>query len=587
MRELREDAFSQNKNEDAHNHIDRVVNIVSLFNILRVSQDAILLRVFPFALTGSAKRWVDRLTPGAVNTWDLLKKAFIQKYCPPSKTAEQLEDIHNFKMTSTQALTAIQTMADHSQKLHDRTSSRNISSSSDTDGLVTVIRIGKLEPIDMVIEMADNTKFIPKGIVKNLLVKIDKFILPVDFVILNMIEDLRMPVVLGRPLLATDHTKVDIFRKTISLEVGNEKVIFKMRSNLSDNIHESVRMIKPKMNTKEDKLMKIDSDLFTYNTNACETNHLLSIDPDVFTYDIEVQESYEEIIYRCSLITQEANGGFKSNLTAIKKKLHWCTLISSTKERVQEIWASCSPFKEKCDGGLERLVRQLGIKFLEIIGKKRFRNKYDDSEDFKDLGGCKENKENEILKTIINKLHDECFKGTHEDDDDLEGIIDYLEPTLYDGFIDSDDEEYKERKCRLLGMPYIKPPLILIEKVTAARRELLRPTLRDRTDISQKDEKPNKKRQNRTRDGKVCEDEAQSKSRADYVNLGNFIYKRKKGKKENEKKKDVEGLFFQHPVLLPYFYPATLHQPLDKTFPLTPHGHNAKLAIQGHFRSKG
>ncbi|GJW87047.1 hypothetical protein Tco_0162387 [Tanacetum coccineum] len=32
------------------------------------------------------------------------------------------------------------------------------------------------------------------------------------------------------------------------------------------------------------------------------------------------------------------------------------------------------------------------------------------------------------------------------------------------------------------------------------------------TDISQKGEKPSKKRQNRTRDGKVCEDEAQSKS---------------------------------------------------------------------------
>ncbi|GJZ96195.1 hypothetical protein Tco_0668529 [Tanacetum coccineum] len=35
---------------------------------------------------------------------------------------------------------------------------------------------------------------------------------------------------------------------------------------------------------------------------------------------------------------------------------------------------------------------------------------------------------------------------------------------------------------------------------------------REETDISQKDEKPSKKRQNRTRDGKVCEDEAKSKS---------------------------------------------------------------------------
>ncbi|GJS54830.1 zinc knuckle CX2CX4HX4C containing protein [Tanacetum coccineum] len=256
--------------------------------------------------------------------------------------------------------------------------------------------IGKLEPYDMVIDMADDTKCIPKGIVKNLLIKIDKFILPDDFVILDMIKDFRMPVILGRPLLATAHAKVDIFRKTISLEVGNEKVIFKMRSNFSDNIHESVRMIKTKMNTKEDELMKIDSDLFTYNTNACEINHLLSIDPDVFTYDIEVQESYEEIIYRFEEVSKTARDKILRD--------HW---------------------------------------------RKRFKNEYDDSEDFEDPDRCRESKENKILGIIINKLHDEWFKGTHEDDDDLQGIIDYLEPTIYDRFIDSDDEEYKERKCRL------------------------------------------------------------------------------------------------------------------------------------------
>nr|GEX03299.1 uncharacterized mitochondrial protein AtMg00810-like [Tanacetum cinerariifolium] len=77
MQELKEDTFSGNKNKDAHDHIDQVLNIVSLFNIPGVSQDVVLLRVFPFTLTGAAKRWVDRLTPGTVNTWDLLKKAFI------------------------------------------------------------------------------------------------------------------------------------------------------------------------------------------------------------------------------------------------------------------------------------------------------------------------------------------------------------------------------------------------------------------------------------------------------------------------------------------------------------------------------
>ncbi|GJX14746.1 serine--tRNA ligase-like protein, partial [Tanacetum coccineum] len=79
--------------------------------------------------------------------------------------------------------------------------------------------IGKLKPINMVIEMDDNTKCTPKGIVENLLVKINKFIFSVDFVILDMVEDFRMPIIPGRPLLATAQAKIDIFRKPISLEV--------------------------------------------------------------------------------------------------------------------------------------------------------------------------------------------------------------------------------------------------------------------------------------------------------------------------------------------------------------------------------
>ncbi|GJT98756.1 hypothetical protein Tco_1094274 [Tanacetum coccineum] len=104
MHELKEDTFSGNKDEDAHDHIDRVLSVVGLFNILGVSKDVVMLRVFPFTLTGAAKRWVDRLAPGTSNTWDLLKKAFIQMYCRPSKTAKLLEDIHNFKQEGDESL---------------------------------------------------------------------------------------------------------------------------------------------------------------------------------------------------------------------------------------------------------------------------------------------------------------------------------------------------------------------------------------------------------------------------------------------------------------------------------------------------
>ncbi|GJW30094.1 zinc knuckle CX2CX4HX4C containing protein [Tanacetum coccineum] len=130
MQELWEETFPENKNEDAHDHVDRVLNIVSLFNIPGVSQDAVLLRVFPFTLTGTAKRWVDRLTLGAINTWDLLKKNFIQRYCPPSKTAKRLEDIHNFMQEIEESLYQAW------ERFNDLLS---LSSRSNTDGHATIV----------------------------------------------------------------------------------------------------------------------------------------------------------------------------------------------------------------------------------------------------------------------------------------------------------------------------------------------------------------------------------------------------------------------------------------------------------------
>nr|GEU32440.1 hypothetical protein [Tanacetum cinerariifolium] len=60
MRELREDTFSGNKNDDAHEHVDRVLDIVGLFNILGVTHDEVMLRVFPLhSLEPLKGGWID------------------------------------------------------------------------------------------------------------------------------------------------------------------------------------------------------------------------------------------------------------------------------------------------------------------------------------------------------------------------------------------------------------------------------------------------------------------------------------------------------------------------------------------------
>ncbi|GKC09924.1 hypothetical protein Tco_1001534 [Tanacetum coccineum] len=130
MRELREDTFSRNKNDDAYEHVERVLNIVSLFNIPGVSHDAVMLRVFPITLTRAAKRWLEEIHNFKQEGDETLYQAW-ERYndllykCPT-------HDINNHQKT----------MVDHSQKWHDGSSSRSIKGSS-SEGIAAIVN--KLE----------------------------------------------------------------------------------------------------------------------------------------------------------------------------------------------------------------------------------------------------------------------------------------------------------------------------------------------------------------------------------------------------------------------------------------------------------
>ncbi|GJZ94750.1 hypothetical protein Tco_0666953 [Tanacetum coccineum] len=216
----------------------------------------------------------------------------------------------------------------------------------------------------------------------------------------------RMPIILGRPMLTTAHAKIDVFKRSISLEVGNEKVIFKLRNDLHDMKSESILMIQSNIIAEEDELMNIESDLFTYNTNTCESCHTLAIDTDLFTYEIK-----------------------KTRTILGKKKSHWCARQNNG---IREVWASCNPSNEECDEGSLR---------------------------------------NNAIRCYWESENDNDH-GTSDDEEDIEGIIDYLEPTSYDGFIDLDEEEYNKKRCRLLGMPYIAPLPLIIKQVEITQYSL-------------------------------------------------------------------------------------------------------------------
>ncbi|GJU68103.1 hypothetical protein Tco_1254362 [Tanacetum coccineum] len=87
--------------------------------------------------------------------------------------------------------------------------------------------LGELAHTKLTVELADRTVKYPKGIAENVLVGIGKFVFPVDFIILDMPEDIKVPLILGRPFLSTAHAKIDVFNIKITLRVREEKIIFK------------------------------------------------------------------------------------------------------------------------------------------------------------------------------------------------------------------------------------------------------------------------------------------------------------------------------------------------------------------------
>ena len=62
--------------------------------------------------------------------------------------------------------------------------------------------------------------------IEDVLVKVDKFIFPTAFIMLDMEEDKEIPIILGRPLLAIGRAMIDVQKGKLKLRVQDDKVRF-------------------------------------------------------------------------------------------------------------------------------------------------------------------------------------------------------------------------------------------------------------------------------------------------------------------------------------------------------------------------
>ena len=92
--------------------------------------------------------------------------------------------------------------------------------------------LGELTPITITLQMADRSMAQPEGVLEDVLVKVGKFIFPMDFVIMKMEEDTQVPLLLGRPFLEIGAALIDVQKGELTLRVGEEEVHFNLNKGL-------------------------------------------------------------------------------------------------------------------------------------------------------------------------------------------------------------------------------------------------------------------------------------------------------------------------------------------------------------------
>nr|GEY41023.1 reverse transcriptase domain-containing protein [Tanacetum cinerariifolium] len=107
------------------------------------------------------------------------------------------------------------------------------------------LRLPTLNDTKMVLELADRTISKPTGVAENVFVKVGKFYFPADFVVLDFVADPRVPLILGRPFLSTEHALIDVYEGEIILRHDDQSLTLKCGDtpSISYNNFESLNKV--------------------------------------------------------------------------------------------------------------------------------------------------------------------------------------------------------------------------------------------------------------------------------------------------------------------------------------------------------
>ena len=102
----------------------------------------------------------------------------------------------------------------------------------------------------MCLQLADRTLSFPKGILKNLCVRVGTLYAPADFVVIETGTDVRAPIILGRPFLNTSRTVIYASAAKISFYIEGRKETFSFNNKTTQILDQSRRESRKRTNRR-------------------------------------------------------------------------------------------------------------------------------------------------------------------------------------------------------------------------------------------------------------------------------------------------------------------------------------------------
>ncbi|GJX00806.1 homeodomain-like protein [Tanacetum coccineum] len=226
--ELHTNTLSGSDHEDVNKHIEKVIEIVDLFHLPNITIDQVMLRAFPVSLTGAASHWL-RNEPTAstdaairnqgasiktleIQIGQMIKYYYEEKkgsYGPQFSEAYSKASHINNSIPRKEKDPGSFTLPCFINNVCFDNALVDLGASVSVMPLSTYLDLGlgELAYTKLTVDLADRMVKYPKGIAENVLVRI-------------------VPLILERPFLSIARAKIDVYKRKITLRVGEERIVF-------------------------------------------------------------------------------------------------------------------------------------------------------------------------------------------------------------------------------------------------------------------------------------------------------------------------------------------------------------------------